>query len=366
MPDRRLWRHFDFVMIGLIVALLIGGIAMVRSATRGDPVIEGLPFAQAVTALAGLGVMLLVVVTDYSLLKNVAIPLYALTLASLAAVLVFGTDRFGARRWFQIGSFDLQPGEIAKILLTVVLAYIISSRQGRRPYFETIGLTLLAVAPCVFLIMRQPNLSTALTIVFIWLAIVFVGGIERQHAVVMVVAGIAMILIIQQLGLIQTYQVERIEKLLGINVAAGDTYQIDQARLALSSGGLTGLGYQSGTFSQLRLVPARHTDFIYSVIGEELGFAGAITFLVLILLVIARALRAAWLSRDTFGRLLCVGVAAMLFLQTYTNVGMQLGILPVTGVVLPFVSYGRSNLLTLLAAVGIVESVVMRHRRLEF
>ncbi len=366
MPDRRLWRHFDFVLIGLITALVVGGIAMVRSATRGDPLIEGLPFAQAVTAVAGMVVMLLVVVTDYSLLRNVSWLLYALTLGSLAAVLVVGTERFGARRWFQIGTFDLQPGEIAKILLTVVIAHIIASRQGRRPYFETIGLTLLVVVPCVFLIMRQPNLSTALTIVFVWLALVFVGGIERQHAIVMVLAGIGMVFLIQQLGLIQGYQIERIEKLLGINVAAGDTYQIDQARVALSSGGIFGLGYQAGTFSQLRLVPARHTDFIFSVVGEELGFAGAITFMTLITLVILRALRGAWLSRDTFGRLLCVGVAAMLFLQTYANIGMQLGILPVTGVVLPFVSYGRSNLLTLLAAIGIVESVVMRHRRLEF
>lgn len=366
MPDRRLWRHFDYTLIGIVAALLVGGVLMVRSATRGDPLIEGLPFAQAITALAGIGFMFIIVITDYGLLRNVAWLVYVVTLVSLAAVLIIGTERFGARRWFQIGSFDLQPGELAKVLLTIVVAQIISSRQGRRPYFETIGLTLLLVAPCVILIMRQPNLSTALTLVFIWLAMVFVGGIERQHAIIMALAGVAMVLIVQQLGLVQDYQIERIEKLLGINVAAGDTYQIDQARIALSSGGLSGLGYQSGTFSQLRLVPARHTDFIFSVIGEELGFAGAAAFMLLILLVILRAIRAAWLARDTFGRLLCVGVAAMLFLQAYTNIGMQLGILPVTGVVLPFVSYGRSNLLTLMAGVGLVESIVMRHRRLEF
>lgn len=366
MPDRRYWRHFDYLLIGLIGLLVIGGIFMVRSATRGDPLIEGLPLAQGVTALAGLGLMFVIIITDYTILRSAAWVIYIVTVAALIAVLAVGTDRFGARRWFQIGGFDLQPGEVAKILLTVVVAHIIASQQGRRPYLQTIGVTLLAVAPCVALIMRQPNLSTALTIVFIWLALVFVGGIERQHAIIMAITGIAMILIVSQLGLIQGYQIERIEKLLGINVETGDTYQIDQARLALSSGGLLGLGYQNGTFSQLRLVPARHTDFIFSVIGEELGFAGAFGFMVLILLVILRALRAAWLAHDTFGRLLCVGIASMLFLQAYTNIGMQLGILPVTGVVLPFVSYGRSNLLTLLAAIGIVESVVMRYKRLEF
>jgi rod shape determining protein RodA len=175
-----------------------------------------------------------------------------------------------------------------------------------------------------------------------------------------------MVILVLQLGLIQEYQINRLEQMLGINVAPGETYQADQALVALGSGGWVGAGFGQGQQSQLRFLPVRHTDFIFSVIGEELGFVGAMAFIGLLAFIIFRALRAAWVARDTFGRLMCVSIAATLFLQTYTNLGMQVGMLPVTGVVLPFVSYGRSSLLMALVAIGLIESVAMRHKRLEF
>jgi rod shape determining protein RodA len=149
-------------------------------------------------------------------------------------------------------------------------------------------------------------------------------------------------------------------------VEPGDKYQSDQALIALGSGGWFGQGFAQGQQSQLRFLPVRHTDFIFSVIGEELGLVGALVFILLLGFLIYRSMRVAWVARDTFGRLLCVSVAAVLFLQTYINLGMQVGIMPVTGVVLPFVSYGRSNLLTAMASIGIVESVIMRYKKLEF
>ncbi len=366
MPDRRLWRHFDYWLLAAIVLLLMGGVAMVYSASRGDPVIERTPTDQAITALAGLVVLLIIAVIDYTLLKNVSWAFYVVTLASLGAVLVIGTERFGARRWFELGGFDIQPGELAKLALGVVLARFVADRQGRRPYLETVILSGLLLLPCVGLIMLQPNLSTAVTLVFMWLAIIFVGGLERQHAVIITVAALAMVFLVIQLGLIQDYQVNRIEQLLGINVAPGEKYQTEQALIALGSGGWFGAGFAQGQQSQLRFLPVRHTDFIFSVIGEELGFVGAMIFVVFLGFVIYRALRAAWIARDTFGRLLCVSIAAVMFLQTYINLGMQVGIMPVTGVVLPFVSYGRSSLITALAAIGIVESVAMRYKKLDF
>ena len=145
-----------------------------------------------------------------------------------------------------------------------------------------------------------------------------------------------------------------------------DRYQQTQALIALGSGGMLGQGFLQGLQSQLRYFPVRHTDFIFSVIGEELGFVGALIFLVLLILVIVRSLRAAFIATDTFGRLLCTGIAATLFLQTYTNVAMQVGLAPITGIVLPFVSYGRTSLLIVMLSIGLVESVAMRHKKLEF
>jgi len=166
-------------------------------------------------------------------------------------------------------------------------------------------------------------------------------------------------------GLIRSYQLRRIQNLL-FGGEQGENYQSDQALIALGSGGMFGKGLLQGTQTQYGYFPVRHTDFIFSVIGEELGFVGATLCLFLLFAVILRALWAAYIARDTFGRLICVGVAAVLFLQTYINVGMQVGWAPVTGVVLPFISYGRTNLIVVMVAVGIVESIVMRHKRMPF
>lgn len=366
MIDRRLLRRFDYALLIGIILLLLGSIAMIYSASRGDPQIERTPTDQAITALVGLVALLVVSLVDYTLLKNFSLPIYLATVLSLAAVLVIGAERFGARRWFELGVIDIQPGEIAKLALGIVIAKFIADRQGRRPYLETVALSALLVAPCVALILRQPNLSTAVTIVFMWLAIVFVGGLRGQHMAIIAGAGLSMAFLVIQLGLIQDYQVNRLEQLLGINVTPGETYQADQALVALGSGGWIGAGFGQGQQSQLRFLPVRHTDFIFSVIGEELGFIGALVFIGLLGFIIFRALRAAWLAHDTFGRLLCVSIASTLFLQTYINLGMQVGLMPVTGVVLPFVSYGRSSLITALAAAGLVESVAMRYKKLEF
>jgi rod shape determining protein RodA len=371
MLDRRMFRLYDYWLLAVVIVLLSLGVAMVYSATRGDPENERLPVDQAITGLVGLILLLLVSTYDYVLLKNFAWPIYLLTLVALAVVLIpgIGVTNFGAQRWYAIGPIQVQPGEFAKILLTVVLAKFIADRHNKRPYFETVVISLALITPCVVLIFRQPNLSTALTIVFLWLALVFVGGIERQHIIIIALAGLALVFIVVELNLLQPYQWRRLQLLANPDpetLAPGATYQIDQARIALGSGGWTGQGYLQGRQNQLRFLSVRHTDFIFSVIGEELGFAGALLFIGLLIVVITRTLRAAYVARDIFGQLLCTGIAATLFLQTYINIGMQVGIMPVTGVVLPFISYGRSNLIVLLAAIGLVQSVAMRHKRIEF
>jgi rod shape determining protein RodA len=366
MAEKRLWRHFDFVLLIGLVILLMAGTAMVYSASRGDPLIERTPTDQAITALVGIVILLVIALVDYTLFKNIAFGIYVLVVLSLVAVLFIGAERFNARRWFEFGGFDVQPAEVAKLLLGIVLAKFVADRQGKRPYLETILLSFLLILPCLILILRQPNLSSAVIILFMWLAIIFVGGIERQHLLIMSVTALGMVFLVLQLHLIQDYQIKRFELQLGINVEAGENFQSDQALIALGSGGWLGQGFAQGQQSQLRFLPVRHTDFIFSVIGEELGLVGALGFIGLLMFIIYRTLRAAWIAHDTFGRLLCVSIAAVLFLQTYINLGMQVGLMPVTGVVLPFVSYGRSNLLAAMAAIGVVESVAMRYKKLEF
>lgn len=366
MPDARLWRRYDWWLFAVVVVLVVTGIAMIFSATRGDPQVERVWLSQAYTAVTGVFILVIVSIVDYSLLKNFAAFLYIGMALALAAVLVIGTERGGARRWFNLGGFDLQPGEFAKLILAIILAKLIADRQGRRPYFETILISFVLVAPYVGLILLQPNLSTAVTIVFLWLVIIFVGGVERRHVLIIAVVGVAIVLFVTQLPWFQQYQFRRIELLLGLVAEPGANYQSEQALIALGNGGFFGQGYGLGQQTQLRFFPVRHTDFIFSVIGEELGFVGSVIFMAMLIFVILRALRAAMIARDTFGRLLCTGIAATLFLQTYINLAMQVGLMPVTGVVLPFVSYGRSSLISLMIAIGIIESVAMRYKKLEF
>lgn len=354
--------------MGIMILLIMMGIAMIFSAAKGDPVISRTWLDQAVTAVAGLFILVLISVFDYTLLKNLSPFLYIVTLAMLALVLVpgIGKEQYGARRWFDLGVSDLQPGEVAKLTLAIVVAKVIADGQGRRSYLATVTITLLLVIPCVGLILLQPNLSTALTIVFMWLVMAFVGGIGRKHFLIISIVFVVIVLIVTQLPSFRDYQLRRIELLLGLVDERGANYQSEQALIALGNGGLLGRGWGAGQQTQLRFFPVRHTDFIFSVIAEELGFVGAMIFIALLVFIMLRALRVAMISRDTFGRLLCVGIASTLFLQTYINIGMQVGLMPVTGVVLPFVSYGRSSLISAMLSIGIIESVAMRYKKLEF
>ncbi len=363
-----MWRDYDWLLLIVVVLLLAGGVAMIYSATRGDPEIEGLPLAQAIIGVLGLLILFLFSGIDYRLLQGLSWPIYVFTIVILAVVWRFGTERYGARRWFSFGAFDVQPGEIAKITLSIFFAKFIADRDGRNSYISTVIISLVFLLPCIGLILLQPNFSTAITIVIIWAAMIFIGGVDRQYMVFAVVGVLLMILFLTQFSnLLPDYVQRRLTLFLDPTSASeADRYQQTQALIALGSGGMLGQGFLQGLQSQLRYFPVRHTDFIFSVIGEELGFVGALIFLALLLLVIMRALRAAVISTDIFGRLMCAGIAATLFLQTYTNIAMQVGLAPITGIVLPFISYGRTSLLIVMFSIGLVESVAMRHKKLEF
>jgi rod shape determining protein RodA len=364
MGDRRLWRHFDYTLLLVTVVLVGFGLAMINSATQDSPELGNYVWDQAAVAVVGLILLFATAVFDYRLLANLQRPLYLLTIGVLAATAIIGHQLLGAKRWLSVGNVLIQPSEFAKILVIIVLARFLSSRRQQMDKLRTVLYSFVLVAVPVILIYDQPDLSTAISLLVAWGVMVIVAGMRPLHLSVLV--GVVLIFLPVLWLNLQDYQQKRILLFLDPSRDEFAQYNIHQALIALGSGGWVGQGYGSGIQTQARFLKVRHTDFIFSVVGEEMGWVGAVLLMALLFVVILRILRAAALSRDMYGRLITVGVAAIIAFQATVNIGMNLGMSPVTGIPLPFISYGRSSLLTLLIGIGLVESVVMRHRKLEF
>ena len=375
------WRHFDFWLLGAVALLTIFGVTMIRSAIAGNTeLIEGNTVQkQIIFAVSGFVVMMLMAVFDYRLLSALSRPLYFLTAGLLAALNAVGGALFGSARWFRLGPILIQPSELAKIVMIIFLADFFTQNQTDIGRVRTIVRSFIWTMGLVVWIILQPDLSTSIVILVIWGALLWAAGLELKH---MIIAGTAgLILVIagtvfmiatydpeNDTGLIKAYQVERVLNFLAPEEDAryGSNYNVQQALISIGSGGWFGQGYESGSQVQLRFLKVRHSDFIFSALSQEFGFAGVVFVLSLLFFVIWRVLRAARLAGDTFGALICYGVATLLTFQTIVNVGMNLRLLPVTGLVLPFVSYGGSSLLSMLTGIGLVESVILRHKSLEF
>ena len=366
----RAWQHFDFLLFGATLALIGLGVALIysstlASATYSSDLWDSFFARQIVFAAVGIGLMLLVAFTDYSIFANVNHLIYALTILSLVLVYAVGRISFGAQRWIDLGIFDLQPSELAKVLLIIVLAKFLADRQEdlkRLPYFL---LSLIYVAIPMVFIYIQPDLGTAIVLAVSWLAMVLIAGVRLRHVGLMAVVGLLALPVVW-LSL-HGYMRERIFTFFDpARDPLGAGYNINQARIAVGSGGFLGQGFARGTQSQLHFLRVRHTDYIFSVLGEELGFVGVILLLLLFLLVIWRILRVAEMARDTFGQLIACGIATVVAFQVIANVGMNIGLLPSSGVPLPFISYGGSALIALLIGEGVVQNIIIRHKRLEF
>ncbi len=360
--DRKIWRNFDFVLLAATVLLIVFGVAMIYSATPDTPELRDLPRRQAIWALVGLVLLLFVAAIDYRSLESLQKPLYALTIISLLLVLLMGQVTHGAQRWISGSSF--QPSELAKVLIIVTLAQFLAQHEKEIGRFRYILISIIYVAVPMGLIYLQPHLGTVIVLAVIWLIMVLMAGMRLLHLGIFGFVGLLSMPLIW--FSLKDYMQERL--LLFINPAGDPSarYNIDQALISIGSGGWLGKGYASGSQSQLHFLRVRHTDFIFSVIGEEMGFVGALVLFTLIAIVLWRILRAASLARDSFGRLIACGVAALIFFQSLVNIGMNLSLLPVIGIPLPFISAGGSSLITLLIAEGLVQSVVMRHKRIGF
>jgi rod shape determining protein RodA len=363
--DRRLWRNFDFVLLGATILLIVLGVAVIYSATLGTPDLADCPYRQMIYAVVGLGIMFAVAAIDYRFLESFQKPIYIVAVALPAIVFIIGEITHGAQRWIKFKIFSVQPSELTKVLVIVVLAKYLSDHQEDIGRLRYVLLSLIYIMPPMILIYLQPDLSTAVVLAVIWLVMVLMAGVRLLHLGVLGVVGFLATPLVWMT--MKDYMRQRlITFILPMQDPLGSAYNINQARIAVGSGGWLGRGFAHGSQSQLHFLRVRHTDFVFSVLGEELGFIGALLLIILFGIVLWRITRAAGMARDPFGYLIVCGVAAILFFQATANIAMNLGLLPTTGIPLPFISYGGSSLITFLVAEGLVQSVLMRYKKIEF
>ncbi|MBI3975951.1 MAG: rod shape-determining protein RodA [Armatimonadetes bacterium] len=362
---RRLLRDLDGILLGTTILLIAVGLVVLASATASlggpGPYLKTRLFHLAVAAVA----MVAVMAVDYRRLAASGRVLYLGNLALLGAVLVVGVTRLGAQRWIPLGPFGgFQPSELAKIALILTLARHLADRTPPAsvpafvPYLAHAGIPIL-------LIVAQPDLGTAMVIGAILLGMLFLAG--ARLGALGGLGGLALMGAPFLWSVLHDYQQRRLLVFLDPGIdPLGAGYAVTQAKIAVGSGQLWGKGLFAGTQNLLRFIPEQHTDFIFTVIGEELGFVGAVCVLALFLIWIWRALRIGATASDRLGRLIAGGIAAMVVFHVFVSVGMTVGLMPITGIPLPFLSYGGSSLLAMSMATGLLLNIGMRRRRILF
>ena len=366
--ERRPIRHLDPVLLLVTGALSIIGLLAIYSSTRSALITLGadpMVYVKKQIAALVLGILLLLIIAtfDYRFFKVYAGFIYAATVLMLVLVRVpgIGSSANGAQRWFQFAGFQLTPSEFAKISLVLMLAAMLSELRTAEPIVpDLIRICGVAIVPMI-LVFIQPDIGTTIALAAIVVGILVVAGTRTRHLLALALTAIVMIALVFQLHVVRTYQLARITAFLDPqNSADTGAYNRQQAEIAVGSGGIFGRGYLNGTQTNLNYVPEQHTDFIFTVVGEEFGFVGAAFVLALFAILIWRAIRISYLSKDPFGTYVAAGIAAMFAIQMFVNVGMVVGIMPITGIPLPFVSYGGTAMLANFIGVGLVLNVHMR------
>jgi rod shape determining protein RodA len=364
MQNTRMWRHFDVWLLAAVAVLTIAGVAMIRSAIGGNENLAELVPRQAIYGLIGLVVLFLTAAIDYRIWSALARPMYIFVILSLGLILAAGVVGFGSARWFNVGIATIQPSELSKILMILVLSNYLARNEHNLNQSKFLARSLIVMGFPALLVFLQPDLSTAIVLGVIWLALVWASGAQAKHLAIIAAIGLLMPLIAWPF--LEDYQKARVITFLFPDPDAqfGATYNVNQALITIGSGGLFGQGYNSGTQVQLRFLKVRHTDFIFSSMAQEFGLIGTLILIAGLSFIIFRCLRAARMARDTFGSLICYGIAILLAFQGFFNIAMNLKLLPVSGLPLPFFSYGGSSLFASLLAIGLVESVMLRHKQI--
>jgi rod shape determining protein RodA len=368
--DYARWRNFDFFLMGTTLILACFGIAMIHSATMGTAYggfsLGGLPLRQVFYLLTGTVVLVILSAMDYRYLDYIRLPIYVLNLALLGLVIFIGKETYGATRWIDLGFFDLQPSELAKPLLVITLSCFLARSEERSTSLGTFLLSLLHILPPMALVFIQPDLSTAIVLAAIWLGMIWSAGTRPVYLLGLLFLALPAGFVAWNYVLADYQKVRLLLFLDPYQDLWGGGYNILQAWTAIGSGGWLGKGFGQGTQSQLHFLPVRHSDFIFAVIAEELGFLGATALLILLLVFLWQIVQVASRGGDTAGRLIAVGVASSIAFQCLVNIGMNVGIMPVTGLPLPLISYGGSSMLSTLLALGLVQSVSVYRRRSTF
>jgi len=365
------------VPLTVFLLILIGFLAISSAVEINQVDSNALVFMQkqAVSVVLGLLIVFIIQAFDYRIYKEYAPIIYLLMIALLAVTLFFGRTIAGGKRWLSLGSVNFQTAELAKIMLILVLASVIDNNSDDMGYLKGMFLpSIIAFIPFM-LVLLQNDLGTALVLFFIYLVMLFAGGGNVKYMAIVFGGGFLIVVLIitahltidTPLPFLQEYQLNRLIVFINPDVDPyGSGYNIIQSKIALGSGQIFGKGLFAGTQNQLNFLPEKHTDFIFSVIGEEFGFIGSGTVILLFLFLLWQFFNIAGEARDRYGYLVVVGIAAMFLFHILENIGMTMGIMPITGIPLPFISYGGTFMLISLIAVGIVININLRKNKLMF
>jgi rod shape determining protein RodA len=350
----RLFKGFHWRLLSAALAIATVGLVMIYSASRG--LAYSYAARQAVWLALAIPILFTVVAIGYRKLLSFAYTFYAAAVALLILVMVLGETRLGAQRWLEIGPFSLQPSEFAKLATILALAQYLGERARNRYQMKRFFVAFFMVAFPMVLILRQPDLGTALIFLPILFCVLFLWGVRIRYLAVTLLCGLASLPVFW--FLLRSYQKKRLLVFLNPDIdPLGAGYTAVQAKIAVGSGGLLGKGFLEGTQNRLHFLPEHHTDFIFCVAAEEWGFVGSLVILLLFALLFVRMLEVIERTSDTRARLIAAGIISMMFFHVLINIGMTIGIMPITGLPLPFVSYGGSSLVTMFASIGLLISI---------
>tara|TARA_B100000686_G_scaffold351937_1_gene452231 strand:+ start:750 stop:1889 length:1140 start_codon:yes stop_codon:yes gene_type:complete len=359
-------RHVDLLLPLLSIALAVIGTLMVYSATRGPatdlrPAETTYMYRQGLFVVVGIGVMVIAAWFGHRRVQRLAIAIYVGLLGTLIGVLIFGVEVKGTRGWFEVGDYQLQPSEFGKIALITALAAVLGSSEDIGPFRLAIAVVVAGLP--IAAILLQPDLGTILVYGAISAGMFLVSGVSGQFLLVLGLLLLTGLVAVLQSDVLAEYQISRLLVFVDEETSTAASYNLEQAQIAIGNGGLAGQGLFEGTQNNSDLVPEQQTDFIFTVIAEETGFVGSAAVLVVIALLLVRVWRIGRIADDKFGLLLAAGVFSMLSFQVFQSVGMSTGIMPITGIPLPLISYGGSSILSTFLAIGLVESVHMRRHQ---
>ena len=369
MIRRELWRNFDFLLFGGVLLLGVVGVVVINSATAGSIGLDGLPQKQMQYLVIGLAVIVIISLIDYHYLAPLSPFMYLTIVVLLIFIFAVGNQAFGSRRWFAVGGINVQPSELARPVLIMVLANYFEQNKDEPKKWSWLLRSMLLMGVFFALVVIEPDLSSSIVLLVIWGGLTWLAGLQPKYILYIALIGILIVAIVLVAEILPDYMMDRITNFIAPDEDAsyGEIYNIQQALITIGSGGWFGQGYQQSSQVQLRFQKVRHTDFIFSVVSAEFGLVGASVLMGMLLFIFWRCFAIARNANDLYGALIAYGIGVVMAFQTVVNIGVNLNLLPVTGLTLPFVSYGGSSMLSLCLGIGLVESVAVhtQHKRAE-